>query len=333
MGSDRTGLTRRDCLMGAAATGALALAPSGARAQRALKKVTVGEITRSGTSWARVVGIAKGYFAEEGVQLDTVIVQGGPPAVVQQTVAGALDIGVSNFDTIIRAIEAGAPISIIGSSMIKIPFTLISAAAVKQASDLKGKKVVVAGSPKDPTAIFLRHWLAGQNVNINDVDVLYVGAAPDRLAALINGAAAAAALTQPFDIRAMGMGFNKLADFGTMAPDYGFLGFAAQKRWLEQNGDAARGFLKAVKRASDWMHDPANKDEAIAILAKDINQEPAVVGKMYSLYFDDMKPFSRSLSIPNAYVDGVLKSMVEAKDLTPPAPPASKYLDLRHVPG
>jgi len=76
----------------------------GSQAGKPLKEITIGEISRSGTGWARVIAAGKGYFAEEGLAVDSLIIQGGPPGIVRQVVGGSLDIGVRNFDIIIRGI-------------------------------------------------------------------------------------------------------------------------------------------------------------------------------------------------------------------------------------
>ena len=312
---------------------AMVLSGAAALAQTAapLRKVTVGEITRSGSSWVRVVAGAKGYFKDEGLEIDPIVIQGGPPAIVQQVVAGAIDIGVSNFDLFIRGVEAKAPVTMIGSSMLKIPFSLIAAPSIKTPADLKGKTVSVS-SPKDPTALLFNRWLRENGMQQSDVDIIYVGATPDRLAALMNGAVVATALTQPFDFRAIDRGFVRMADFGRTATKYGFLAFGVRTDWLKKNADVARGFLKAERRATDWLLDPANKKEAIDILAKDIRQDPALVEKMYDYYSQDLKPYSADLSIPDDYIKGNLEMMVEAKELKEPLPPVSKYVDLQYLP-
>jgi ABC-type nitrate/sulfonate/bicarbonate transport system substrate-binding protein len=329
-------LTRRNLLLGAGAAVTLLSSETMVKAQgapaKALKKISLGEITLSATSWPRVAADKKGFFTEEGVVVDTVVVQGGPPSVVQQVVGGSLDIGISNFDAIIRAIQAGAPITMAGSSMLKIPFALVSKGDVKTAADLKGKTVCVSTNPKGPDVVYLKRWLQNNGVSPNDVSLIYVGAAPDRLAALVNGTVAASSLTQPFDFRAIEMGYHRLADFGILAGDYGFLGMTCRKDWLTANADTIRAFMRAEKRGSDWVHDPANKAEAIDMLAAEIHQKKEIVEQNYKYYFDELKPFSRDLSIAPANVQAILDLMVEANDIKPPLPPFSKFVDLSYLP-
>jgi ABC-type nitrate/sulfonate/bicarbonate transport system substrate-binding protein len=146
-----------------------------------------------------------------------------------QIVGGSLDVGVSNFDAIIRTIQAGAPIVMSGASMVKIPFALVSKPDVKSAADLKGKTVCVSTNLKGPDVVYLKRWLQDNGVSPNDVQLVYVGAAPDRLAALVNGTVAASSLTQPFDFRAIDMGFRRLADSASLLEIMGFSAFSVEK--------------------------------------------------------------------------------------------------------
>lgn len=302
-----------------------------AKAQPSLRKITLGEISRSATGWVRVVAEAKGFFKEEGLEIDRIIVQGGPPAIVQQVVGGSLDIGVSNFDLIIRGVEAGAPITMVGASMLKFAFSVVAARDIKSASDLRGKTIAVSSS-RDPTALFFNSWLRNNGVDPKEVDVIYIRASPQRLAGLLSGAVAATALGQPFDFIAMEQGFVRLADFGQMASDHGFLGFVVHREWLNKNQDVVRAFLRAQKRATDWLLDSSNRDEAIRMMAAEISQKPPLVGNLYDYYHNDLKPFSPDLSIPDIYIRGILDSMVEQKELKEPVPSPSKYKDLQYLP-
>src|SRR5262249_24950597 len=119
---------------------------------------------------------------------------------------------------------------------------------------------------------------------------------------------------------------------GTIAGDYGFLGFVCRKDWIAANADTVRGFLRGEKRGSDWVHDGANEREAIDMLAADIHQPREIVAQNYDYYFKELKPFSRDLSIAPANVQAILDIMVETGDMKAPTPPSSKYVDLSYLP-
>ena len=94
----------------------------------------------------------------------------------------------------------------------------------------------------------------------------------------------AALLTQPFDFHAEAQGYRKLLDIGAYGKEYGFLTVLARPQWLRDNPDTARGYLRALAAAVDWLYDPANRDEAIAILARETKLDPAIATKTYNYY-------------------------------------------------
>jgi NitT/TauT family transport system substrate-binding protein len=325
-------ISRRLVLIGsAAALTAAMMMPAGNLHAQTPKKIRLGEIARAALNWPRVIASEKNFFAEEGLEVEATVIQGSAPAVVQQVVGGSIDIGATNFEMAIRGVEGGADISIIGSDMLKFPFALVSSPDVKSAADLKGKRLTVAFQ-KDPSAVFFKRWAEMNGLATSDVDTIFIGTTPDRFAALTSGSVEAASLTQPFDIRALESGFNKLADFGDFAEDYGFIALIAQKQWLKDNPDTARGYLRAIARAIEWFYAPENREEAIDLMAAHSNSDRALIVSTYEYYFNDLKPFSRNLAVPEARVQGVLNTIVEMGDMQQPTPAPSKYLDTSYQP-
>ena len=321
-------LTRRSVLAGAG-LGALGLDASAVpRAQAAsLRKVIAGENAPIALFWPGLIAVKNGFYGAEGLQVELDYV-GSVTASVQQLIGGSIDFGYTTCEVALQGIEKGADAVIIGSTAIKYPYAIMSAPDVKTAADLKGKKVSLP-PPRQDIAIFFDRWLQENGVRTQDVDKLYDGATPNRFAALASGAVAAAAVSQPFDFRAMAEGFNKLVDFGTFVKDYAFVVILARKRWLQENGDAARAYLRAVSHSIDWFYDKANRTSAIEILSAASKQDPAIVGKTYDYYCDELMPFSRKLALPAASVENVAKALGDLGILKSPAA-AMKAVDLSY---
>ena len=181
---------------------------------------------------------------------------------MQQLVAGSFDVASSTFDTAIRAIANGGNAVMIGGVVTKYPYSIMTAPDVTSAADMKGKRIILP-FPKDLLTIVWNRWLTEKGMRPDDVEQIYAGATPNRLAALVSGAVQAALLTQPFDFRAAAHGYRKLIDIGAFGKEYGFLTVLARPQWLRDNPDTARGYLRALAAAVDWLYDPANRDEAI----------------------------------------------------------------------
>jgi NitT/TauT family transport system substrate-binding protein len=316
---------KRIATLSAAALLALAAA-STAIAQT---KVIVGQVSRTAVNWPSFIAESEGMMKAEGITLDTIYV-GNVALIAQQVVGGSLDIGNTTFETAIQAIESGAPLSIIGSVAIKYPFSLMSAKDVKTPADIKGKKVILP-VPKSDMDNFITDWLVKNGMRPNDIDRVYDGSTTNRYAALKTGAVSAAAVTSPVDFTAAAEGFNKMIDFGSYVQGYGFIAIIARKDWLAKNEKTARGYLRAVSKATDWVYEPANRPKALNILVKESKQSMDVVEKTYDYFINQLKPFSRGLAIPDADIDNVIAALRTNGFVKSAQAPREKYIDLRYL--
>ena len=164
----------------------------------------------------------------------------------------------------------------------------------------------------------------------DDVEQVYAGATPNRLAALSSGTVQAALLTQPFDFRAEAQGFRKLLDIGAFGKEYGFLTVLARPQWLRDNPDTARGYLRALTAAVDWLYEPSHRDEAIEILARETKLDPSIATQTYD-YYIKLEPFSRKLAVPDEIIRSTVKTLIELGDIKPDAA-AIKFVDSTYLP-
>jgi ABC-type nitrate/sulfonate/bicarbonate transport system substrate-binding protein len=79
--------------------------------------------------------------------------------------------------------------------------------------------------------------------------------------------------------------------FGAMFPDavsaYTGVVATATRRWLDAHGDVAVRFLRAMKRGTDYVLDPAHKAEILAILPADGDANTAE--RIYQMYITEAK--------------------------------------------
>ena len=308
--------------------GLLAASASPAQAQE-LKRISIGHVAPTASNWTNFVAIEKRFFQREGLQEDITYV-GNVANTVQQLVGGSFDVAVSTFDTAIRAVANGGNVVLIGSLVVKYPYSIMTAPDIARLADLKGKRVILPFE-KDLLTVVWNRWVTEQGMRPAEIEQIYAGATPNRLAALANGSVQAALLTQPFDFRAAAMGYKKLLDIGAYAKDYGFLTLLARPQWLRDHGDMARGYIRALSDAVDWLYDPANKEEAIAILARGTKLDLPIAVQCYQAYIVDLQPFSRKLAVPEQIVRSTVKTLIELGDIKPDA--ASKnFVDLSYLP-
>ena len=291
------------------------------------KKIAVGDVAPIAADWPHFVATDKGLYQKEGVAPQVTYV-GNVANTVQQLAGGNFDIAVSTFDTAIRAIVKGADAIMIGGGVTKYPYSIMTAKDVSKVADLKGKKIILPFN-KDLLTIVWNRWVKEQGLDPKSIDQVYDGATPNRFAALTSGTVQASLLGQPFDFKAQALGYKKLIDLGAYGKDYGFLVILARPQWLKANGDTARAYLRALSAAIDWIYDPKNHDEAIAILAKGTKLDQASAAQTYDYYVKDLQPFSRKLAIPQGIVDSTVKTLVELGDIAPPTKPLT---DVSYLP-
>ena len=95
-----------------------------------------------------------------------------------------------------------------------------------------------------------------------------VGGVKQRFDALIDGRAVSTILIPPFDAMAEDRGFKVLWRGAAIAPAYPGQVIAARAAWLQQHGEAATRYLRALVTANRWAMQPANRDAAVAALVQ-----------------------------------------------------------------
>ena len=182
------------------------LAASPALAQSAGAPLSAVVISVSVTIWPAIVADKKGYFKDEGLDVDF-INSGASTRSVQQVAAGSAPIGSSSMVDTLRAIDKGAKVKVFLNSLAVGTHSLIGAKGLKTVNELKGKRVMTGGVG-DITNLW---WIAMAKANgldpEKDVELLFSGATSARLAALVAGAVDATMLSTPQSFQAVQNGY------------------------------------------------------------------------------------------------------------------------------
>ena len=173
---------------------------------------------------------------------------------------------------------------------------------------------MILGFRTDVLTLMWRDWAKSQGVDPGSIDQIYDAQAANRYAALANGSAMAAMLNAPFDLRAEHEGYKRLLDFGPLSQGYAMAVVAARPDYLKARPEAARAYLAATREAIDWLYDPAHREEAIAILAKDTKQDAAISAATYDDLVSRQKPYDPSLDLPDSFLARTLEGVVALGD-------------------
>jgi NitT/TauT family transport system substrate-binding protein len=276
-------LVRRSssAIFGAIASALLVWPPASATAQDKVIAGTVG--SPSANIWPQLVAIEKGFFSENRIALELIYVPSSAQ-LVQQLAAGSLNfITSTGLADPIRAIDKGAAVAITRIEVQSPPYVLVGKASVKTLKDLAGKTISIGGA-KDITRIYVERMLAPSGIKSGQFDTVYAGATSARAQALLAGAVDAAILLPPFNFQAINAGFTDLGSTVDFAPELPFAGSAVHVPWAKASTDVVKRLNAAQSKGVDWINDPANKAEAVALLVRLSKLKQDEIEQAYEFY-------------------------------------------------
>jgi NitT/TauT family transport system substrate-binding protein len=297
-------------IIGTLASLAVTASVPNARAAETLTMVTTGK--GSAQQWPIFIAIAQGYMAEQGVTLDFVAAS-STAAGMQQLAAGSANIGSGGLTDPLRAIDKGAPISLLRVETQVPPYSLWAKPAIRSVADLRGKLISIGGA-KDITRIYLERTLTPNGVRPGEYDMIFAGTTVARFAALSSGAVDAAILVPPASFRARSGGFSLVADVADYVRDLPFTGYAANRDWARTHKALLSGFLVAIARGVVWFYKDENRAGAIDVLVKESGSSKQDVEMTYD-YYRTLRIFDRRGLIEASSIGNLIKAMKDMGDL------------------
>ncbi len=228
-----------------------------------------------------IIGQARGYFGEVGIDVDSLPFQSGPN-LIPPLATGDLQAGGGNFNiAFLNAVDRGVNMKIVadkgiakpGFQYVQFPVrrALLDSGAVRTLNDLRGHKVAVASLQAGAEAI--AHQVLGVGgVGIDEVDLQVMGY-PDMLVAFGNGAIDAGVVIEPSLSAGIDRGLISSWPPGDVAAAYGgtyqagVLYFSGQ---FAAQGDLPRRFmvayLRGVRDYLDAFVKGQGKEDIISLL-------------------------------------------------------------------
>ena len=242
-----------------------------------------------GFNWPHWVAERKGYFAENGIEVK---LTNTPNSVFQLTglIEGRFDIAMTAIDNVVAYMEGQGEAKVNRQPDIFAFMggdngflSLVTIPEVKTYADLKGRTLSVDAMTTG-YAFVLLDLLERAGLKRSEFELEKAGGVLERWDALKQKKQAGTMLITPFDIIAQSIGFNVLQRSIDIYGHYQGLVGATRREWAQSNAKALEGFIRAYVRALDWLGDPANKEEAIAILRERLQQmSPELAAKTYAV--------------------------------------------------
>jgi ABC-type nitrate/sulfonate/bicarbonate transport system substrate-binding protein len=307
-------------LMVAISVAAVLLGAVFAQPNAALERVIMARLAPSALLWLHAIAQDKDLYTANGVFVEDVQAQNSA-ALVQAIASNSANAGIALGDNAIAAIEQNAPVIIAGAVLSRPVLRLFGAG--ESIEDLRGK-AVTAGAVQGGTTNLMLWQLKQAGLTAADVQIVAVPNSRDRVIGMQNGELAGGLLIPPFDELAIQEGFNLLdvyRDYWLQTP------LVFNKNWAEANRSAAEGTARALATAAAWIYDPANRDEAIQILAAYTSLDVQVAEAAYEFMVIDQQAISPDLSVPAESITNIFAINAELEGTAMPTVDISRYYD------
>ena len=219
------------------------------------------------------VAIDKGFFAKEGLDVTQEITRGSVAA-TQGLMSGKYQFGSSALDNIIANAEGIGDTKIEDFDLVAIAGVhsgmnkVVTRPEIKTYADIKGKTIATDALTSGYGLVLIR-ILAIKGLKLNqDYTAVPVGSGPNRLAAMKEGKAVAAALSAPEDLEAKKLGFNILDDTTELIGAYQGSAIVVRRAYAKTHQAQVLAFLRALAAATDYVF--ADKAGAIAEMKQHI---------------------------------------------------------------
>lgn len=188
-----------------------------------------------------------GYFAEEGLDLQAVMIQGSSTA-VQSLLAGEIQTMNVSGAAPVQAAGGGADLVIVATSVNTVTTLLITVPEITTPEQLRGQPIGVTrfGTISDYlTRLAVTRWGLQPGT---DVPIVQVGGQSEAVAAMQSGAVRGVMSADAQAEALRELGYHLLFDCADLGLEYAGHTVTTTRQFAEQNPEALRRFIRALGR-------------------------------------------------------------------------------------
>jgi ABC-type nitrate/sulfonate/bicarbonate transport system substrate-binding protein len=276
------------------------LFPASVEAQT--QKIRISTSSRSNTTVAYYVGVSKGFFREEG--FDVELIQANPRLGAMALVNGDVAF-TGSFVSTVRGILQGLPLKIVLVALPKGVYYLLARPEIKDIQDLKGKKLGVS-TLRGSDHLVAEELLRSKGFNPAWLQPIGLGDTPVRTQAIAAGVVDVVALSPPHDLIAQQMGARVLAG----PPEIGMpaSGMITSDRLLKENPQMVKRALRALLKANRFSEE--NRQETIRVLLQWVKQSPEIASRSYDL---ELKTIRKDGQMTDAEMESFIDRLGDKK--------------------
>lgn len=267
------------------------------------------------------VAVVKGYFAAEGLEVDTTPIQGGA-AGIPALAAGQVQIAFSNIISTILAAKQGLGFEIIaaGSNTGDAPPDLAGLVArkgspLKTGKDFEGKRIAV-NTRNNIIWLYARAWVRATGGNPDAVTYLEVPF-PQMVDAVKGDRVDAAFAVEPFLSAGLANDLQVVAwPYNTVQKGFPAAQYAASKSYIQQNPGVIDRWVRAYHKGIDWTNQNRGSDELNKIISGYTRIPPELLQKLpLPLYQKTVDPVALEPVVAEMRRNGLLDGPFDVKSL------------------
>jgi NitT/TauT family transport system substrate-binding protein len=271
------------------------------------------------------VGREAGLYRKYGLDVDVVFFRGSVIAINALATRDA-HFGAFGASSSVLARIGGMDTVLIATATPGLLFYLVTKKEIKNASDLKGKRI---GASRPGTDSDLAARVAVQKLGLGekDVSILSMGTDTERLSAMTQGIADATVVTIGGYVAAQKLGFHSILDLSQHNIPYEAASLITTRSLIRDNpemvGKFAKGFVAAIQHAQ------AHRDFTLKVLSKYMRtSDQEVLNASYDYYVGRIIP--RTPYVSDKGLQAVIDYIRQRNPQTPPAK-AQEFMDNRFI--
>lgn len=318
-------------IVAAVALVVLTFGAAGTSAASVRDKVRVGTLKSQGAVPV-FAAIEKGYFAEEGIDVELVWFAAAAPITVAAA-SGSIDVGgtgitaswynmVAGGSQVCMVADRGMEKPGFGGNSFIVNKQLYDKGIVRSLKDLKGKKIGIT------TLGSTFHYQLGklfeqEGMSLDDVELVPLKQVNIMMDAVREGTIAAAIITPPWGDATVENGWGHRLFWTGDRLTYQICGMFYSNEF-RQKRDLAVRFMKAFVKGMRYYYDACfakppsgNKEEVLRIISKYTGQEPSVIEKSLTYMDRDARPVVDDLRIQQEWYlkTGMIQQIVPVEKL------------------
>jgi NitT/TauT family transport system substrate-binding protein len=269
----------------------------------------------------------KGFFTEEGLDIEVVGPFEAGPAEMDALAAGQIDMGYVGMAPAVMAAARKIPLSIVSGVNLE-GSGLVTRTDISSVPELKSKKIATP-APGSIQYVMFGMLLADNDLGYNDIE-LFPGTVkpPDMPQSLQTGRIDGYFVWEPFVAKSVVGGYGKvLVESKDIWPGHPCCVIVAAGDFVSSHDGTVAAVTRAHRRAIDYIE--SNPDEAKAIAAKWTKLDSVVIDNAfqrvkytYALNKDDVKKFVGD--IINLGETGAIKPIITTADV----PDLDKFVEM-----